>query len=115
MSSTVVFNSMQRRARNRQKPAAARGNPSSWVGRQCAPQFPHLFGATALATGAALLDGEALFAIGREEIEAPSVRPFTTKFEALLQGKLTLTLRQLASEQAFNDPKRGDRAACHPD
>ena len=63
----------------------------------CAPQFPHLFGAAAFATDA-VLDGEALFAIGRDEIADPSVHPFSRKFDAWLQGKPTLTPRELAGD-----------------
>ncbi len=80
----------------------------------CVPQFPRLFGAAAFATDA-VLDGEAPFATGRDEIADPSIHPFTRKFDTWLQGKPTLTLRELARDQAFNDPKRGDCAACHPD
>ncbi|MGA9851418.1 MAG: cytochrome c peroxidase [Gammaproteobacteria bacterium] len=58
---------------------------------------------------------EAMFAIARYEIEDPSFHPFTSKYDAWLSGKARFTPAELRGYQAFNDPKKGNCAACHLD
>lgn len=79
-----------------------------------ATQFAQLFGAAVLADDQQLVS-EALFAIARYQIEDTSFHPFTSKFDAWLQGKASFTTAELAGYQAFNDPARGNCAACHLD
>lgn len=58
---------------------------------------------------------EALFAIARYQIEDPSFHPFSSKFDAWLQGKARFTRAELRGYLAFNDPNKGNCAACHLD
>ena len=56
---------------------------------------------------------EAMFAIGRFEIEDVSFHPFTSKYDAWLQGKAPLTIEEMRGFALFNDPKKANCAACH--
>jgi cytochrome c peroxidase len=40
--------------------------------------------------------------------------PFTSKYDAYLQGKLTLSAQEKRGLQLFEDEKKGNCAACHP-
>src|SRR5688572_21434198 len=42
------------------------------------------------------------------------VNPFTSKFDFYKQGKAQLTQEELLGLQLFEDPKKGNCAACHP-
>ncbi len=69
-----------------------------------------------LPTAEALADPQtALADIGQAiaafEREAPE--PFSSKFDALQRGKAPLTARELAGFALFNDPTKGNCAACH--
>ncbi|WP_112488073.1 cytochrome-c peroxidase [Thiomonas sp. X19] len=58
---------------------------------------------------------EALFAIARYQIEDPSFHPFTSQYDAWLQGKARLSAQQMRGYLAFNDVHKGNCAACHLD
>jgi cytochrome c peroxidase len=58
---------------------------------------------------------EALFAIARYQIEDASFHPFSSKFDAWLQGKARFTQAELRGYLAFNDPNKGNCAVCHLD
>jgi cytochrome c peroxidase len=58
---------------------------------------------------------EAMFAIARYQIEEPSFHPFTSKYDAWLAGNARLSPAELRGYLAFNDPTRGNCAACHLD
>jgi len=58
---------------------------------------------------------EAMFAIARYQIEDPSFHPFTSKFDAWLEGKSRLTAAETRGYLAFNDQTKGNCAACHLD
>lgn len=62
-----------------------------------------------------LLMAEAMFAIARYQIEDQSFHPFTSKFDAWLEGKARFTAAEMRGYLAFNDPARGNCAACHLD
>ena len=79
-----------------------------------AGQFVRLFGPSVLQDPH-LLVGEALFALARFQVEDPSFHPFTSKFDAWLQGKARFTPAQMRGYVAFNDPRKGNCAACHVD
>ena len=79
-----------------------------------AQDFTQLFG-PGIFQDPKLLVSEALFAISRYQIEDPSFHPFTSKFDAWVQGKARLNPAELRGYLAFNDPKRGNCAACHLD
>lgn len=42
------------------------------------------------------------------------LQPFTTKHDAWLQGKAKLTPQELRGLRLYNDPQKGNCAACHP-
>lgn len=74
--------------------------------------FAQLFGAAILDDPRQLV-AEAMFAIGRYEIEDPSFHAFTSKYDAWLQGRARFTSAQMRGLRLFNDPARGNCAACH--
>lgn len=79
-----------------------------------AESFRRLFGPD-IFHDAGLTVSEAMFAIGRYEEEDPSFHPFTSKFDAWLAGRARLSAAERRGYDAFNDPKRGNCAACHLD
>jgi len=79
-----------------------------------AAQLEQLFGANLFENPGMAVD-EAMFAIGRYEIEDPSFHPFTSKYDAWLQGRARFTRAELAGYLLFNDPAKGNCAACHLD
>ena len=79
-----------------------------------APRFLRLFGAAVFASPRMTV-AEALFAVARFEIEDPSFHPYTSKYDFWLEGKARLTPAELRGYQLFNDPRKGDCAACHLD
>ncbi|HVY24024.1 MAG TPA: cytochrome c peroxidase [Steroidobacteraceae bacterium] len=58
---------------------------------------------------------EAMFAIARYQIEDQSFHPFTSKFDAWLQGKARFNAAEQRGYDVFNDPAKGNCAACHLD
>jgi cytochrome c peroxidase len=75
-------------------------------------QFALLFG-PGIFDDPRQLVSEAMFAIGRFEIEDPSFHAFNSKYDAWLQGRARLTLAEMRGLELFNDPKKGNCAACH--
>ena len=76
--------------------------------------FAQLFGPGIVDDPRQLVD-EAMFAIGRFEIEDPSFHPFTSKYDAWLQGRARLTPAEMRGLRLFDDPAKGNCAACHLD
>jgi cytochrome c peroxidase len=74
--------------------------------------FTQLFGPAILDNPKQLVS-EAMFAIGRFQIEDPSFHPFTSKYDAWLQGRAPLTAAELRGLKLFNDPKKANCAGCH--
>jgi cytochrome c peroxidase len=58
---------------------------------------------------------QALLALERFELEDASFHPYSSRFDAYLDGKLELTAPERRGLALFDDPKRGNCAACHPD
>ena len=58
---------------------------------------------------------DALLALERFELEDPSFHPFTSKYDAYLDGKARLTEQERRGLALFDDPNRGNCASCHPD
>ena len=75
-------------------------------------QFAQLFG-PGIFNDPRQLVSEAMFAIGRFEIEDPSFHAFTSKYDAWLQGRARLTSDEMRGLELFNDSKKGNCAACH--
>jgi cytochrome c peroxidase len=76
--------------------------------------FRELFGPN-IFKNSQLLMSEAMFAIARYQIEDTSFHPFTSKFDAWLEGKAHLSAHEMRGYLAFNDPAKGNCAACHLD
>ncbi|WP_297367740.1 cytochrome-c peroxidase [Acidocella sp.] len=79
-----------------------------------AASFSALFGPGIFATPQALVS-EAAFAVARYEIEDPSFHPYSSKFDAWLEGKARFTPAEMRGYLLFNNPAKGDCAACHTD
>ncbi|MBB2175077.1 cytochrome-c peroxidase [Gluconacetobacter johannae] len=62
-----------------------------------------------------LLLAEALFAVSRYQIEDPAFHPYSSQFDAWLEGRTRLTPAERRGYLLFNDPAKGNCAACHPD
>ncbi len=79
-----------------------------------ATQLRRLYGDGVFDDTTRLVD-EAMSAVSRFEIEDSSFHPFSSKYDAYLEGKATLTDAEWRGLQAFDDPARGNCAACHLD
>jgi cytochrome c peroxidase len=82
--------------------------------RPYARAFAQLFGPAVVADANALV-GEALFAVGRYQLEEPQFHPYSSKYDAWLEGRARFTPAELRGYRLFNDPKRANCAACHVD
>jgi len=79
-----------------------------------APDLQLLFGPGIFANARLVLD-EAMFAIGRYQIESGAFHPFSSRFDAWLAGRARFTPAQERGYELFNDPNKGNCAACHLD
>jgi len=77
-----------------------------------APQFARIFGAETVRPDARLID-EGLFAVGQFESTDPSFHPYSSKYDAYLEGKAVLTPEEARGLALFEDPAKGNCAACH--
>ncbi|HTH59285.1 MAG TPA: cytochrome c peroxidase [Paraburkholderia sp.] len=71
-----------------------------------------LFGSN-LFSNHALAVSEAMFAIGRYQVEDPSFHAFTSKYDYWLEGKVRLTHAELRGLKLFDDPDKANCAGCH--
>jgi cytochrome c peroxidase len=79
-------------------------------------EFMQQFGSGIFDPGA----GEAAFdravlALQAYEREAVEFRPFDSKYDYFLAGKVSLTTQELRGLALFNDPSKGNCAGCHVD
>ena len=74
--------------------------------------FTQLFGPDVFKNSRLLL-AEAMFAIARYQVEEPSFHPYSSKYDAWLEGKARLTRAELRGLRLFNDPKKANCAGCH--
>jgi cytochrome c peroxidase len=58
---------------------------------------------------------EAAYALERFELEDKSFHPFSSEFDAWMDGKVNPTAQQLRGKQLFDDPMRGNCSSCHRD
>jgi cytochrome c peroxidase len=79
-----------------------------------APQMVQLFGPGVFSSPSLAL-GETYFALARYQIEERSFHPYDSKFDYYLAARATLNAQELRGMQLFDDPKKGNCAACHPD
>lgn len=78
-----------------------------------ADEFRSLFGADVFTRpDTAFL--AARYALSVFESTAPEFRPFTSKFDLFLKGKVRLSEQELRGFVLFNNPTKGRCAACHP-
>jgi cytochrome c peroxidase len=76
--------------------------------------FKAFFGPSVFQSPQLALD-EAMFAIGRYQIESADFHPFHSKYDAWLAGRTKFTGAELRGYRLFNDPEKGNCAACHLD
>jgi cytochrome c peroxidase len=79
-----------------------------------AASFRQLFGARVFEDPKAAF-ADALLALERFELEDPSFRPYSSKYDDYLDGKATLSAAEQRGLALFDDPKGGNCAACHLD
>jgi cytochrome c peroxidase len=79
-----------------------------------AARFAQLFG-DAVFDATRLAVAEALFAVGRYEIEAPSFHPYSSKFDFWLEGRARFSPAELRGYLLFNDPTKANCGGCHLD
>ena len=77
-----------------------------------ADRFEGLFGASVFEDPN-LLIAEAMFAVGRYQIEEPGFHSYTSKYDYWLEGKARLTDSELRGLQLFNDPEKANCGGCH--
>lgn len=77
-----------------------------------AERFTGLFGA-GIFQNLNLFIAEAMFAVGRYQIEEPSFHPYTSKYDYWLEGKARLSDSELRGLQLFNDPDKANCGGCH--
>lgn len=77
-----------------------------------AAQFRQLFGPR-IFDDARLTVSEAMFAIARYQVEAPSFHPYSSKYDLWLEGDARLTQAELRGMRLFNDPAKANCAGCH--
>lgn len=58
---------------------------------------------------------EAMYAVVRFEIEDPSFHPYSSRYDAYLEGRARLGAAEARGLAAFESPARGNCAGCHPD
>lgn len=77
-----------------------------------APLFRAVYGAKSLnnVENAYNLVAQAIAAFEKSE----AVNSFTSKYDYYLKGKVALTAQEQRGLQLFNDPAKGNCAACHP-
>lgn len=69
-------------------------------------------GLSATASDDQLVDA-AIAALARYQAEDPKFHPFTSKFDAVQDGRATFTAQEQRGLDLFNDPQRGNCASCH--
>ena len=76
-----------------------------------AAEFKQVFGATALDDVDSAYDNIAVAIADYER--SPELSPFTSKFDYYLKGRAQLTAQERSGFNLFNDPMKGNCAACH--
>ncbi|MGN6374063.1 MAG: cytochrome-c peroxidase [Sphingomonas sp.] len=79
-----------------------------------ARDFKALFGEGIFDNPELALD-EAGFALARFQVEDPRFHPYSSKYDAYLRGEATLTPAEARGLKLFDDPEKGNCAACHLD
>jgi len=77
-----------------------------------APQLRALFGADVFERGDAAFDA-ATMALEVFQQSPAEFYPFSSRYDAMLRGRGTLTEQELRGLALFNDPAKGNCASCH--
>ena len=77
-----------------------------------AADFKALFGANIFEQGTDAMD-RALFALASYQREDADFHPYSSKFDAFLAGKAQLSAQEVHGLALFNNPQKGNCAACH--
>lgn len=79
-----------------------------------ASEFRAAFGDQVFATPQAAFE-RALFALQKyQQEDLAEFAPYTSRYDAFLAGRVRLTDAELRGLALFNDPQKGNCAACHP-
>ncbi len=93
--------------------ASAEALAGRLAGASYVASFKQIFGADILSRPQDALDRVTL-ALQHYQREDPAFAPFDSKYDAFLRGQATLSERELRGLALFNDPAKGNCAACHP-
>ncbi len=74
--------------------------------------FTQLFGPN-IFKDERLAVAEAMFAVARYQVEAPSFHPYSSNYDLWLEGKARLSQAELHGLRLFNDPDKANCAGCH--
>ena len=77
-----------------------------------ADEFRRVFGGDILDRPADAF-ARLLFALQQYQLEDPKFAPFSSKFDLWRAGRVSLTTAELKGWSLFNDPSKGNCAACH--
>lgn len=75
-------------------------------------EFMQVFGSDIFDNGDEAFE-RAVFALQQYETEAPEFRPFDSKYDYFLAGRVQLSAQEMRGLALFNDPRKGNCAACH--
>ena len=78
-----------------------------------ATEFRNVFGSNIFADVDLAYD-RMTFALAQYQKEDGEFAEFTSKYDAFLRGQATLAAQELRGLALFNDPNKGNCAACHP-
>lgn len=94
----------------------ANGTPAAVVAKlrntSYVAEFMQVFGSDIFDRGDDAFD-RAVFALQQYQKESPEFRPFNSKFDYFMVGKAQLTEQELRGLALFNNPAKGNCAACH--
>ncbi|WP_249197127.1 cytochrome-c peroxidase [Gluconobacter wancherniae] len=62
-----------------------------------------------------LLVAEAMFALARYQMEDSAFHPYSSRYDKWLEGKSAFSPQESRGYRLFNDPAKGNCAACHVD
>lgn len=75
-------------------------------------EFMQVFGNDIFDAGEAAFD-RAVLALQAYETESPAFRPFDSKYDYFLAGRVQLSTQELRGLALFNSPTKGNCAGCH--
>jgi len=95
----------------------ANASPAELVARLSktpyAAEFRRVFGANVLSDEQAAMRA-ITFSLAQYQSRAPEFRPFDSKYDLFLLGRVTLSPAELRGLRLFNDFDKGNCIACHP-